>query len=111
MAPPLTPRPRPTYDNSQHGQSRSGGVGQFLIKPGADVMVKKPSWEGKETVFRPFPCLSYDDPMNAFEPYRRDPGGKNAFSDWIRRYDVAWGVGNPPCTFILNDPTKCEGMT
>lgn len=106
MAPPMTPRPRPSYNMGEHGGSRNGPAGNYLLKPASDAQIKKLSWDGKQTIIRAFPCPSYEDPENAFEPYRMDPGGKNCFSDWIRAYDVAWGVGNPGITFLLGDPTQ-----
>lgn len=106
QGPPQTPRQRPGYDAERDGTSRQGSIGNHILKPGVDAVVKKPSWKGKESVFRPYPCLNYEDPANAFEPFRRDPANKALFGDWIRRYDVAWSVGNPATTFLLHDPSQ-----
>jgi hypothetical protein len=108
MPPCVPPPPRPGYNWGRDGRSRQGSIGNHILKPGVDAVVKKPSWDGKETIFRPYPCLSYEDPLNRFEPYRTDPGGRAEFGDWIRRYDVAWGVGNPATTFILHNPDESD---
>lgn len=99
------PRPEPGYDPAAHFKSNKGNIGTRLLLPDADCEVKKPSWSGTETVFRPYPSVSYSDPQQ-FEPYRKDPGGRNYFGHWIRRYDCAWGVGTPATTFLLNDPSS-----
>jgi len=84
-------------------QSNRGNFGNYILKEGVNVTLKKPSWNKTETVFRPYPSLSYEDPTQ-FLPYRIDPSGRNVFGHWIRRYDCAWGVGNPGHTFLLHDP-------
>lgn len=103
MPPRPAPRVQPTYDPGAHMQSNRGNFGIYILKDGVQATLKKPSWNRTETVFRPYPSLSYDDP-NQFLPYRLDPAGRNVFGHWIRRYDCAWGVGNPGTTFLLNDP-------
>lgn len=106
MSPPNTPRQRPKYNNNEHGALRSSTSQMMIIRHGSDLTVRKPSWKGTETIIRPFPCAPYADTETPFEPYRMDPGGSNYFGDWVRRYEVAWGVGQPGITFILNDPVK-----
>ena len=96
---------RDDYNWEQHGQTSSNKFGVSLFKPGVNAEARKPSYKGTLTVFRPFPCLSYEDPNNSFEPYRVDPEGRAHFGPWIRRYDCAWGVGNNPQTFLLHDPS------
>ena len=63
-----------------------------------------PSWNSTETVIRPYPSLSYDNP-NELEPYRLDVRGSARFGNWIRRYDVAWrvGKGQNKRTFLMYD--------
>jgi len=100
--PPQIP-PRPGYDYKKDMASTRGNFGNYILKPGVDAEVRKPSWKGTETVFRPFPSLSYDDPAQ-FLPYHMDPEGADETGHWIRRYDCAWGVGNPSTTFLLRDP-------
>lgn len=95
---------RDDYSWEQHGQSSNNKFGVQLFKPGVNAEARKPSYKGTLTVFRPFPCLSYEDPNNGFEPYRIDPNGRNQFGPWIRRYDCAWNVGNNGQTFLLADP-------
>lgn len=104
-----TTRQKPMPDNYNPAMVEAGSdgkFGMFILKDGVKGVVKKPSWNGTLTVFRPFPCLSYEDPSNAFEPYRVDPTGRNVFGPWIRRYDCAWsvGVGTNKITFLLGDP-------
>jgi hypothetical protein len=97
MPPPtITPRPRPTdYNNSRDFYARANNFSSLrILKPEiSDVVVRKPSWNGTETIFRPFPCPNYENPAAEFEPYRADPGGENYVTDWIRRYACAWNVG------------------
>jgi hypothetical protein len=69
----------------------------------------KPAYDRKTraaTVFRPYPARSYTDPDNSFCPYRVDPGGKDRWGYWLRRYDCAWSVGEPAISLIINDPGK-----
>lgn len=96
------------YNNADHGQSERLNFGMHILKPGVKGIVKKPSWNGTTTVFRPFPCLSYEEPDTAFEPFRVDPGGRNFFGRWIRRYGCAWsvGAGANKITFIISDPAE-----
>lgn len=97
------PRPAPKYDFGVHGQSSDGNLRTLILKDSVRAIVKKPSWKGTETVFRPSPSLRYDDPTQ-FEPYRLDPGGRNFFGNWIRRYDCWWGAGRDATTMLIHNP-------
>ncbi len=96
------------YDQAAVGHGSNRNFGMHILKPGVNGVVKKPSWNGTTTVFRPFPCLSYTPPHTDFEPFRVDPGGQNAFGPWIRKYDCAWnvGVGTGKITFLMSDPAS-----
>lgn len=75
--------------------------------PSAKVHFVKPVYDKDKkpvTVFRPFPCRSFSDGNNSFEPYRVDPGGRNHFGWWLQRVWVAWNVGKPATSFIVHDP-------
>ncbi len=105
------PRQAPGFA-PEYSTAASGGQMQYkLLKPeyASKVDIRKPAYDknGKgATVFRPFPCRSYADPMNSFEPYRCDPGGANYFGYWIHKMCVAWNVGNPATTFIIQPPSR-----
>lgn len=96
---------RPTSLESVAVSTNTFGV--KLVKPEHynKVQVRGPSWKGTETIIRPYPSLSYDDP-NEFEPYRVKQNGEYIFGNWIRRYDVAWkvGKGQNKRTFIVHNP-------
>lgn len=98
-----TPREAPAYGAAEIAAGAQGNFGIHIIRPGCNIQVKKPSWNGTETVFRPFPSVRHDKP-DEFWPYRIDPEGSNYFGHCIRRYPCAWGVGTPGVTFLLNDP-------
>jgi len=106
----LAPRPPSGYNAARDLPSQQGSIGTYIIKPGCDIQVKKPSWEGKETVFRIYPALDRAAPAERFEPYRHNPGSDATLSDVLRRYDVAWSVGNPAATFILHDPADQDTL-
>jgi hypothetical protein len=108
----VAPRQVPMEDNYNQGMVETTGqsssrYGMYILKQGINGVVKKPSWNGTLTVFRPFPCLDYNDPNNKFEPFRTDPGGRNAYGRWIRKYDCAWsvGAGVNKVTMLLSDPS------
>jgi hypothetical protein len=96
-------REAPDYDwYDDGGQNRSGGL--YILKPEVVAQVKKLAWPG-ETIFRPFPCVSFSNPKTDFEPYRIvTPDGRSRFSDWIRRYPCAWSIGQPGITYIIRKP-------
>lgn len=97
----------PEYDWDNDGSASKQGTGIFILKPEVQAVVKKPSWWGTETVVRPFPCVSFDKPEAEFEPYRLiHSDGRNRFSDWIRRYPCAWGVGMNATTFLIKKTHK-----
>lgn len=99
----LQPRPVPAPEIINVGQERSG-IGKYLLQPSADCIVRKPSWNGKRTVIRPYPCVHHANP-NDFWPYRIDPEGRCYFGYWLKRFDCAWAVGNPGVTFLIqHDP-------
>lgn len=97
------------YDWDSDGQIKRGSSGVAILRVDCDAVVKKPSWFGKETVFRPYPYLSDPRDQNSpFESYRIIDGTKNKFSNWLRRYICAWNVGNPSTTFIIRRPTGAQ---
>lgn len=98
------------YDWDSDGGLKRGSTGVSILRANCDAVVKKPSWFGKETVFRPYPYLSDGRDANSpFEPYRIiDSGGRNKFSNWIRRYICAWNVGNPTTTFLIKRPQGAQ---
>jgi hypothetical protein len=97
------PERAPSYDWNTHGQQKMLQYGTYIFKPTVNVMVRRPTWKGTETIFRPYPSLDYVDPTK-FEPYRLDAGGTAKMSNWIRRYDAAFMVGNPAITFLTEHP-------
>jgi hypothetical protein len=103
---PRTTRPNDDYDWDSDGQIKRGSIGTYILKGDCDAIVKKPSWFRTETVIRPYPAVENPaDPNSGFEPYRFiDSTGRNRFSNWIRRYICAWGVGNPATTFLIKRP-------
>ena len=98
------------YDWDSDGGLKRGPTGVSILRANCDAAVKKPSWFGKETVYRPYPYLSDPhDPNSAFEPYRViDSSGRNRFSNWLRRYICAWNVGNPSTTFLIKRPQGAQ---
>jgi hypothetical protein len=92
-------RPVPEPEDLVLGQHRSG-LSTYILKPDVNCIVKKPSWSGKDTVIRPYPCVHHQNPQE-FWPYRIDPGGRNYFGYWIRHFYCAWSVGSPPVTFLI----------
>jgi len=95
-------RQAPEYDWDNDGSASKQGSGIYILKPEVQAVVKKPSWWGTETVFRPYPCVSFQNPETEFEPYRIvHPDGRNRFSDFIRRYPCAWGIGQNATTFLM----------
>lgn len=97
----MQPRPAPNYDWDADGGTSRQGSGMYILNSGVEAQVRKPSWYGTETVFRPYPCVSFSNPDTAFEPYRITNGDRNRWSDWVRRYCCAWGVGSPATTFLI----------
>ena len=95
---------RPSNPEDLSHQARSN-FGNFILKPGTKARIYGPSWSQTETVVRPYPSLSYDDP-SSFEPYRFDVGNTNRHGNWLRRYDCAWKVGirERSCTFLIPVP-------
>lgn len=98
------------YDWDSDGGLKRGSTGVSILRANCDAVVKKPSWFGKETVFRPYPYLSDPHDTNSpFEPYRIiDQTGRNKFSNWVRRYICAWNVGNPTITFLIKRPQGAQ---
>lgn len=92
-----------SYDWNIQGQQKVPQFATRIFKPTINVIVRRPTWKGTETIFRPYPSLDYVDPMQ-FEPYRLDAGGSAKMSNWIRRYDAAFMVGDPPITFLTEHP-------
>jgi hypothetical protein len=100
------PRQEPGYSQAYAPASDGGFATAKILKPefSSLIEVRKPEYNKQSpqpTIFRPFPCRSYTDPNNAFEPYRKDPGGQNFFGYWLLSVQVAWNVGNPSTTFIV----------
>lgn len=99
--PSSRPIPEPDDFNTDHNRN---SFSTYLLKPDADCVVKKPSWSGKDTVIRPYPCVHHTNPKE-FWPYRIDAGGSNTFGYWIKKFYCAWSVGNPTVTFLIkHDP-------
>lgn len=98
------------YDWDSDGGLKRGSTGVSILRADCDAVVKKPSWFGKETVFRPYPALSNPRDINSpFETYRViDSAGRNKFSNWVRRYICAWNVGNPSTTFLIKRPQGAQ---
>jgi hypothetical protein len=107
----------PVYEPSQepgyaaeYSTAAPGGQSQYrILKPSvaASIDIRKPQYDRRSlgaTVFRPFPCRSFSKPNEEFEPYRKDVGGNNFFGYWIRQLQVAWNIGNPATTFIVQPP-------
>lgn len=100
------PRSRPDYDWTIDGSTSRQGRGIYILKPGISAIVRKPSWFGTETIFRPYPCVSFANPLTEFEPYRLIDNN-NKFSDFIRHYACAWQVGSGrTCTYLVKKTTK-----
>ena len=100
-------REAPSYNWDDDGGSSKQGSGIYILKTEVQAVVKKPSWFGTETVVRPFPCISFSKPDTDFEPYRIvHTDGRARFSDWIRRYPCAWGVGQNASTFLIKKTHK-----
>lgn len=99
MEPIMAMRQEPAVylTQSNAGQSRQMS-GVCVTKQDAGVEVWKPSWKGTQTVFRPYPSLRHDDDTQ-FYPYRM--GDTDYFGHWIRQFTVAWGVGSPAVTFLM----------
>lgn len=106
MSSQISSRPVPSYQITDYdidSNFKTPPGMNYMLKPGADCCIRKPSWNGTLTVIRPYPCVKHDDPKR-FWPYRIDPGGRNYFGFWIRKYSCAWRIGDPPTTFIIGDP-------
>ena len=106
--PPFVPIVEPGYSPSVDptATGNSSPYQLFQSHVGSSVRFYKPVYDRVKkpvTVFRPFPCISFSEP-DKFEPYRKDPGGKNYFGYWVKRVYVAWNVGRPATTFIVHDP-------
>lgn len=91
------------YRMSDQGQPTQRGLqGMYLLRDNAGCQVYRPTWNGTRTIFRPFPAKDPDNPQ-AWDPFRlSDEAGD--FGDWIRRYDVAFSLGNPGITFVAKSP-------
>lgn len=99
----------PGYDESVDSYATESRTSYRFFKPeyGDKAAFYKPKYDKKRkplTVFRPFPCASFTKPGVEFEPYRKDPGGRNFLGWWLKRLYVAWNVGNPAISFIVHDP-------
>lgn len=112
MAQPIVyqPQAEPEYTSAVSTESSRTSYSSYkFFKVGFDEKIdfRKPTFDIRHptvTVFRPFPCRSFSDPNNGFEPYRKDPAGKNFFGHWLCRIQVAWNVGSPSTSFIVHDP-------
>jgi hypothetical protein len=92
---------RPAYRFSQNAVgSTSNEYGNHILKRGMGE-IRKPSWNGTETVVRLLPQWNFDE--NKWEPYRRSPAPMD-FGDWIRRYDAVRSFGEAGITMLLYDP-------
>ncbi len=106
----FTPLAEPEYDSSvDSAASEQSGSFRFF-KGDHDVQFVKPKYSTDKkplTVFRPFPCRSFRNPKG-FEPYRKDPGGKNFLGYWLKRLQVVMNVGTPGISYICHNPK--DGM-
>lgn len=100
----IRPAPEPELPTISDNKK---GLGRYIIKPEYNVVVRRPSWNGTETVIRPYPSVRHDDDTQ-FWPYRLDPGGKDYFGYWIKKVECAWSVGNPPISFLI-EPKPNDG--
>jgi hypothetical protein len=108
MSSNYVPLMEPGYDQSVDTAASGGSSSYMLFLPAVQAQLdfRKPIYDKKRglvTVFRPFPCRSFSDPDNSFEPYRKDSGGRNHFGWWMKRVHVAWNVGRPATTFIVHN--------
>lgn len=107
-----SPRPEPAYNPHADATIASGNAfsNYKLFMPGVSDKIEflKPAYSSEKpttTVVRPFPSRSYSDPNNSFEPYRKDPGGKNYFGFWLHKFYLCYGIGKPSTTWIAHDPS------
>lgn len=85
---------------------RETSTGTYILQPGVDAAVYRPSWKQTNTIFRPYPSRSYTDP-DGLEPYLPQPMDPTRRGNWIRRYDCAWSVGEKRgVTFVTRRPDK-----
>lgn len=92
---------RRTYSFAQHGNTEMGSnLGKHLIRDNrADVWT--PCYGDGITVIRILP--QHGPEPGTWEPYRKS-AEHNDFGDWIRRYPAVRAMGDPPVTFITNEP-------
>jgi len=91
------------YRMRNEGQASQRGIqGMHILNDNAGCQIYRPTWNGTRTIFRPFPGK---DPENlaAWDPFRLSDEDRD-FGDWIRRYDMAFSIGNPGITFVMKDP-------
>lgn len=102
---PIRPRMR-DYSYQEHGRVSSGiPADDKTVKPGAQVEIIRPSFDGSRLVFRPLPCF-YDEDKRQLEPCRLNLS-YGGMSDWVRTYQVARYVGHDAkFTFIVYRPAR-----
>lgn len=106
------PLVEPEYDSSVDSTAteQRGSFKFFKGEHSDKIVFVKPKYSTDKkplTVFRPFPCRSFRNPKG-FEPYRKDPGGKNFLGYWVKRLQVVMNVGNPGISYICHNPK--DGM-
>ena len=109
MPPPVYhAQAEPDFNPAMSTERATGGFTNYrFFLPGANAEFYQPVYDSdnpRPTVFRPFPCRSFSDPYNSFEPYRKDPGGRNYFGFWRVRIPTAWKIGNPSTSFFMHNP-------
>ena len=110
-APPRKKLVAPTtrgYSNKEMGRPKGRGPGDdrtIRLDAPTPVEVYRPKYNAGATVIRPFPLLSYDDPDNAFEPYRYslDEYDTSPFIVRVPAVKYTGGKDNK-ITFLLYDP-------
>lgn len=91
------------YRMVNEGQSAQHGLqGMYVLKDSAGCQIYRPTWSGTRTIIRPYPGRNPENPQE-WDPFRLSDEPRD-FGDWIRRYDMAFSLGNPGVTFITKDP-------
>lgn len=88
--------------NENLTDDKSSDLGLFILKPGVNAALYRPSWSYTYTTFRIFPGRNPEKP-DELDPFRLSDAPFD-FGDWIRRYDAVRGWGDPGVTFIYRDP-------
>jgi len=106
--PGQAPRER-KYRYKDHGVDRYGiPPDDRCFKPGAQIQVIRPVYEGRSLIIRPLPMFCAEDPTT-LDPYRIgvEPG---EYGDWLRSYPCVRFAGEEKSlfTFICYDPYNVE---